>query len=134
MNLTEFEIDGGVYNFGDTDALRFPGNVLTLPPKVYLGRAATDTTLGSTMRIEAHATSEDCRFQWYLSKNGGGSWVSLGNGYRAKSITFELTDARNGYMYRCKVTDQQNGWSYYTDTATVMADSAVPLQNLEAEA
>lgn len=101
---------------------------ILLAPKVYLG------VQRNTMKIEAFATSEECSYQWYMSKNGGNNWEIMSSRYRTKSIDFELTDARNGNMYKCKVTDMQNGWSYYTDAATVMIDAEATTQNLEAEA
>ncbi len=90
---------------------------ITAQPKNYTG------AVGDTVTMSVTATGAGLTYQWYISKNSGSTWASLGTSYRKASFTFELTEARNGYAYRCKVTDA-NGTSVTSNAATVRVMSA----------
>ena len=91
-------------------------------PHNYTG--AEDSTVSMSVNVAFGGTLS---YQWYLSKNGGSSWASLGTSYQKESFTFALTSARNGYMYRCVVTGSKINsdgtttvlWSETSQPATV---------------
>ena len=68
--------------------------------------------------MKVTANGSGLKYQWYVSKDSGKTWNSLGNDFARASVSFEATEARNGYSYRCVVTDV-NGKSVTSNSATL---------------
>ena len=70
-----------------------------------------------TFHVEA--TGNALQYQWEYSNNGGESW---GNSTAADAMTdtfrVQVRQYRDGYRYRCKITDD-SGRSIYSDTVTL---------------
>ena len=86
------------------------GPKITGQPSDYTG------TVGGTATMKVTATGSGLKYQWYVSKDSGKTWNSLGNDFARASVSFEATEARNGYSYRCVVTDG-NGKSVISNSA-----------------
>ncbi|MBR4341446.1 MAG: hypothetical protein IKP88_01840, partial [Lachnospiraceae bacterium] len=49
------------------------------------------------------------KYQWQVSKDGGNTWTDSSlSGYNTDTLTVLATKARNGYKFRCVVTDKKN--------------------------
>ena len=76
---------------------------------------------GEQVTMTVEATGDNLRYLWYYSFNGT-SWARTSvTGNRTSTITFEATEARNGAMYRCKVTG--DGGSITSSAATLTVRS-----------
>ena len=88
------------------------GPTITGQPSDYTG------VVGGTATMKVTANGSGLKYQWYVSKDSGKSWNSLGSDFARASVSFEATEARNGYSYRCVVTDV-NGKSVTSNSATL---------------
>ena len=88
------------------------GPRITSQPSDYTG------PVGGTATMKVAASGSGLKYQWYVSKDSGKSWNSLGSDFARASVSFEATEARNGYSYRCVVTDV-NGKSVTSNSATL---------------
>ena len=62
-------------------------------------------------------------YRWQFSKNGGETWnnnTSNANGYNKATLYMTVNSTRDGYLYRCKITDQVTGEIYYTEPARLI--------------
>ena len=81
------------------------------------------------LKIETvNNTGRTIKFQWQASTDGGTNWSDSSlSGNKTDTLTVKLTQARNGYRFRCVITDSrckaivyQNPTSYNTDPVMVM--------------
>ena len=72
--------------------------------------------VGGTATMKVAASGSGLKYQWYVSRDSGKTWNSLGGTFASASVSFEATEARNGYSYRCVVTDV-NGKSVTSGSA-----------------
>ncbi len=57
-------------------------------------------------------------YQWQYSTDGGATWKKCTlSGYDTNTLSVKITEARNGYMYRCKLVN--NGEVVYSRAATL---------------
>ena len=77
-----------------------PKVTITGNPQSYTGAA------GKTATFTVTAEGEGLTYQWQYSKNGTTWNNSSTAGYDTASLSIKATDARNGQMYRCIVTDK----------------------------
>ena len=62
-------------------------------------------TAGSNARFVVAVNGEGLTYQWQYSKNGT-TWYYTGmEGAKTEELTVEATMARDGYLYRCVITD-----------------------------
>ena len=62
--------------------------------------------VGDTVEFSAPATGNGLLYQWYYSTDNGASWSkSYTEGYDTATLQPVLRAYRNGYQYRCEVTD-----------------------------
>ncbi|MBR4342360.1 MAG: leucine-rich repeat domain-containing protein [Lachnospiraceae bacterium] len=81
--------------------------------------ANVTTASGTTVTFKITATGNGLKYQWQTSKNGGQTWVNSGmTGYNTDTLTVSAISDRNGYKFRCVVTDK-NGNSVTSDAATL---------------
>ena len=82
---------------------------------------------GSTVEFNVTADGNDLKYQWQTKKNGGNIWVPSGlPGNKTDSLTVLATAARNGYQFRCIVTDI-NGLSVTSEAATLTVTSGAKI-------
>ena len=68
--------------------------------------ASQSVVVGESATFEVSATGSGLTYQWQLKKPGADVWMDSGmEGARNDSITVQGTTERNGYQYRCLVTD-----------------------------
>ncbi len=66
------------------------------------------TTSGSTAKFTVTASGISLKYQWQWSEDGGKTWKdssSATTGYRSATLQVKAEEKRNGYKYRCKVTN-----------------------------
>ena len=86
----------------ETESFSVPtvGPVITEQPEDVAGALGTDAT------FKVVATGSGLKYQWYFSSNNGVKWTKTSvTGCTTDTITMEITEARNGNLYRCVVTD-----------------------------
>ena len=75
--------------------------------------------LGYKGQFTAAAEGESIKYQWQYKRPGGSSWMDTAmEGATKPTVYIETTVARNGYQYRCKITDV-TGKVAYTNPATM---------------
>ena len=86
----------------------------------------TSINAGDTLRLTVAADNATC-YQWYWRKNSSSSWSesTVSTAQKATLVYTNLSTAKNGYQYRCKVS---NGAGYvYTNTVTLtVKEAALP--------
>ena len=91
---------------------------ITAQPQNYTGAVNTTATLAVT------ATGSNLKYQWQV--NTGAGWKNVTSaGYNKASMSVTLTSARNGYQYRCIVTNSSG--SVTSDAATIALAAAEAL-------
>lgn len=81
--------------------------------------------VGQTASFTVKATGSGLRYQWEY-KTPNGSWVACSKataGYRSETLNPVATTGRNGYQYRCVVTDQ-NGATLTTEPVILSVAAA----------
>ncbi|MBQ9859379.1 MAG: hypothetical protein IJO76_01700 [Clostridia bacterium] len=78
---------------------------IDLRPKITAQPKSISVTAGDKQTFTVNATGNDIKYCWQI--NTGGSWKNTTTtGYKTKTITVSATAARNGYQYRCIITDR----------------------------
>ena len=66
-------------------------------------------------------------YQWQVSTNGGVKWNnSSAKGNKTATLTIPVTASKNGYIYRCKVTN--GSWFEYSIPATLSVKTVITTQ------
>ena len=100
--------NGGNSTYTDTVRLYVLG--ITGQPKTQKVKS------GATAKFTVTATGAGKTYQWYYKTSSSGSWKKVsGDAAKTATLSFKPTTSKNGYYYRCKVTDN-GGNSVYTDT------------------
>ena len=75
--------------------------------------------LGCKGQFTASAQGEGLKYQWQYQRPGGEKWNETSmEGYNKPTVMIETTAARDGYLYRCKITDV-TGNVVYSEPATM---------------
>ncbi|MBQ9323071.1 MAG: immunoglobulin domain-containing protein, partial [Clostridia bacterium] len=93
--------------------------VVTKPTITTQPKSVT-TSAGSTAKFTVAASGTGLKYQWQWSFDGGNNWQnssSATTGYNTATLQVTATEARNGYMYRCKVTNSAG--TVYTNAVTL---------------
>ena len=81
--------------------------------------ASKDVTEGDKATFIVTAIGNDLKYQWQVKTSEAGKWANSGmTGATTNSIAVQGTKARNGYQYRCVVTDG-SGNKVTSDAATL---------------
>ncbi|MBR6627697.1 MAG: BspA family leucine-rich repeat surface protein, partial [Lachnospiraceae bacterium] len=81
-------------------------------------------TVGENATFTVTVSGSNLRYQWQLKKPGIDGWVDSGmTGATTSSITVQGTKARDGYQYRCVVTDA-SGNKVTSNGATLSVQTA----------
>ena len=101
---------GAVYSKAATLTVLVKPAITTQPKSV---TAYIDSSVQFTVKA-----TDATAYQWYWRSSSSGSWAkSTLSGSRTATLSVTATDARNGYQYRCKVS---NAAGYvYSNTATL---------------
>jgi len=84
-------------------------------------------TLGSKASFTVEAIGEGLSYRWQYSKDGGETWInatSSMSGYKSDTLVLTATKARNGYLLRCKVTNQ-SGNAIFSEAAMLTVEEAI---------
>ena len=93
--------------------------VITTQPKNVT--AVEDTTIEFAFKASG-ATS----YQWYYRKSSTGSWAkSTLSGCKTEALSVKATEARDGYQYRCKVSNSKG--YVYTKAVTLTVQRGAPM-------
>jgi len=66
---------------------------------------SVELNVGETAQFTVAASGDGLSYRWYICKPGG-SWAATGmSGYKTDTLSVGATLERNGYQYRCVVTD-----------------------------
>ncbi|MBR4342301.1 MAG: leucine-rich repeat domain-containing protein, partial [Lachnospiraceae bacterium] len=69
--------------------------------------ADVTTPADATVQFSVTASGTGLKYQWQTSKDGGSTWVNSGmSGYNTNTLNVLAVAARNGYKFRCVVTDK----------------------------
>ena len=84
-----------------------------------------NSKLGDVINFSCEGVPDDATasYQWQYSQDGGKSWKNL-SGYTAKDITFKVTTAKLGNLYRCVAT--VNGTKAYSNSVYMIVAIASP--------
>lgn len=75
--------------------------------------------LGCKAQFTAAATGENVKYQWQYCRPGSEKWIDTSmEGATKATVLVETTAARNGYQYRCEITDVAGNVTY-TNGATL---------------
>ncbi|MBQ2061843.1 MAG: immunoglobulin domain-containing protein [Oscillospiraceae bacterium] len=87
-------------------------------PKITTQPASKSVSAGTTVKFTVKASGDNLSYQWYYRTSSTGTWKkSTLTGATTATLTVSATAARNGYQYRCKVS---NDYGYvYSNAATL---------------
>ena len=92
---------------------------LTVTTKPVVTTQPKDKTVneGSTAKFTVAATGAES-YQWQYRKSASDSWHnSTGTGNKTATLTLTATEARNGFQFRCKITNEAG--TTYTQIVTL---------------
>ena len=102
-----------VYSNGATLTVNATALAITAQPE------SVSAKLNDTAKFTVAASGDGLTYQWQWRKNASSSWASTTvTGNKTAAISVTVTNARNGYQYRCKITDAA-GKILYSDAATL---------------
>ena len=88
-------------------------------PLAITGQPADCTAaVGETVKFTVKATGDGLTYQWQFSADGTTWKNSTMTGYKTATMSVPVTKARNGYQYRCVITDA-SGATVTSDAATL---------------
>ena len=85
---------------------------------------------GTTATFKVAASGSGLKYQWQWRKNASGTWAkATATGNTTATLKVPATAARNGYQYRCKVTDSKGNYvNSKTATLTVKSGPSITTQ------
>lgn len=87
--------------------------VITSQPQNYTGAA------GDTATFSVTASGDDISYQWQALTSSGAEWKNSSfTGNKTRTLSAPITTARNGYQFRCVITDK-HGYSLASNAATL---------------
>ena len=68
---------------------------------------------GKTAKFTVKATGTELKYQWQYRTSSTGAWKNAsGTGNKTATLRVVATAARNGYQYRCQITDKYGNTAY----------------------
>ena len=104
--------DGYQYRCKVTDAdgkvVYSKAATLTVKPALSITKQPVSATVtkGDTAKFTVKATGSDLKYQWQYKSTGSSGWSNSSSG-KTNTLTVEALSYRNGYQYRCKITDAE---------------------------
>ncbi|MBQ6831270.1 MAG: hypothetical protein IJO28_01405 [Oscillospiraceae bacterium] len=100
-------------NAGNVDVSQYPARLEEVDgaadsvPVITLQPVDQTVLEGKTAQFTVMATGEDLQYQWQYRTTAAGSWKDASaTGNKTAALSVPATVARNGYQYRCKITDK----------------------------
>ncbi len=101
---------------------------LTVKTKITSQPANAAVAAGSTAKFTVKATGVGLTYQWQYKAAGGSNWLNCSmDGNKTATLSVPVTTARNGYQYRCRITDA-NGNVTYSTAAKLTVKTAITSQ------
>ena len=101
-----------------TDVIHFAPILITKQPE------SVTASIGDTVTFSVVAQGNSLTYQWQWCASGTEDWRNTSvPGNQTDAITLEATTARNGYRYRCGITDA-SGNTITSNAATLTVTSA----------
>lgn len=98
------------------------------PPKISAQPKDTTTYVGTKVNMKVTASGEELTYLWKISSDGGKSWRSTTlTGYTTDTLVIPATITRDGFMYKCIITDK-NGIVIESDAATLRVVDGVTIE------
>ena len=107
--------------FADGTVLYSEPAELTVNTVINITSNPNDQTvaLGYKGQFTASATGEGLTYQWEYKRPNSEQWIDTAmEGANKPTVLIETTAARDGYQYRCRITDAA-GFVAYTESATM---------------
>ena len=107
--------------FADGTVLYTEPAELTVNTTILINSNPNDqvVALGTKGQFSAEATGEGLQYRWYYMRPNGTTWLETTmEGCTKATVMIETTKARDGYKYRCMITDAAGNF-VYTDEATM---------------
>ena len=99
--------------------------VITKIPLAITGQPiSTKASVGEKVSFTVQAQGESISYQWQYKSSASSGWSNSSSGKTA-TLSVEALSYRNGYQYRCKITDGIN--TVYSDAATLTVITKTPL-------
>lgn len=79
--------------------------------------------LNSTAVFKVSATGAKLSYRWICSKDGGETWTTLStsnSSVTTNSLSIKATKSRNGYLYRCRITDAYGNETYSEPSTLIL--------------
>ena len=74
---------------------------------------------GKTVKFSVEATGHNKTYQWQYRTSSAGEWKnSPATGNQTDALSVSVTASKNGYQYRCRITDSA-GNVVYSNAATL---------------
>ncbi len=102
--------------------------VTVTKPEITTQPQNVTTAVGNTAKFTVAASGTGLTYQWQWSADNGKTWKdssSATTGYRSATLQVTATTARNGYQYRCKVSNSAGTVTSYTAILTVTVTKPV---------
>lgn len=100
---------------------------LTVETAVTAHPADKNLAVGKTAKFTVSVTGAGLKYQWYY-KTPDGSWMKSSlTGSKTAKLSVPVTAARNGYRYKCLITDA-NGGRIYTNAAKLTVKTVITSQ------
>ena len=114
--------------FGTTTSSAATLTVLS-KPAITTQPANQSAASGETVQFTVAATGSSLKYQWYYRTSASGSWAkSTGTGSATATLTVEAKTYRDGYQYRCRVSNDL-GYVYSSAaTLTVLPKPTITTQ------
>ncbi len=87
--------------------------------------------VGGTVSFTVEAVGSDLTYQWQYQTTNGTKWynctATTSEGYATDAITLTATKGRNGYKYRCMVTDAYGNVAYSDEATLTIVSEALTI-------
>ena len=101
---------------------------LTVKTAITAQPADKSAAVGDTAKFTVKATGAGLTYQWQYKTATGTNWLKCSmEGNQTKTLSVPVTAARNGYQYRCVITDA-NGKKTYSDAAMLWVKTVITAQ------
>lgn len=120
---------GGLYQANASAVLYAVWKNNEQKPSLTAQPRGVNAVLGSTAKFSVSASGSNLSYQWYYKVPTGGSWYKCtGTGAKTSTYAVEARDYRNGYYYRCAVTNAGGTVYSYSAMLSVLTVPKVTVQ------
>lgn len=96
----EYEENGGISTFAEIYIGEYPDFYFLLQPSTVQGELNTSVSMSVLVNLS------DVTYQWQYRSTPSRAWANTtASGNKTDTIKLTVADVRNGYQYRCLVTD-----------------------------